>query len=698
MSVIQKIRDKYAVVIVVVICVAIASFLLQDAFFGKNSMTRRSTSVGKVNGKELDYSDYQRRITDYENNVRQQMGNVNLTDEDRQQIREQVWNQFLTEEILNGQYDKLGLEVTEAEVIDQFNDKHNNPIVMRQFGQNGKIDRNLLQQVAKEANNNDQYRLELHRIQADVARYQLQNKYLTLIRQGIYYPKWLAKQQQEDNSQTASISYVNVPYATIADASIKLTDAELNQFIQAHKQMFQVEESRKLEYVAFDAIPSAQDSSVAINQLVSLKAELDSTKDIAGFINRNSETKFYNGYIAKNEAKFPMKDSVVDLPVGGDFGPYYDNNLITYAKMVDRKSMPDSVKIRYILVGVNPQGGVTDEIAAKRADSLKAAIQGGANFADLAKQFSDDERTKENGGEMELTPSTQFLPEVTEFAMTVGNKGQLKSIKTQYGYLLTEVMDQKNIGPAIKVAYLSKSVEASKETNNTAYGLASDFVAKANSKASFDKAITEGKLVKRIADRVQPMDFIIPGLGQSRELVRWAYDAKENAVSPVFTLDDKYVVAVLTTIRQEGTAPLADVRQLVEAEVRKEKKAAQIIAKIGTPTSLDAAAKASNQPVLKAESVSFATPFIASLGFEPRVVGASFNKKWGTAAVSAPIEGGSGVYVVKVDAYQPSGQPAMDITAMQASYEQGVASMLNNQLFSVLKKLSNVKDTRGKLF
>ncbi|MGO4294621.1 SurA N-terminal domain-containing protein [Chitinophaga sp. RAB17] len=695
MSVIQKIRDKYAVMIVVVICLAIVSFLLQDAFFGKSSLTRRSTSVGKVNGEDLDLADYQRRIQDAENGARQQMPNID--DQTRQYIREQVWNQFLNEQIMQAQYKKLGIVVTEAEVVDQIRGKNPNPVVVQQFTRDGQFDRAALQQAIAQAGTNPQIREGLHQLESYISKYQEQQKYVTLVKQGVYYPKWLAKQQQEDNSQSAAISYVSVPYATISDSTIKVTDAELDRFIQDHKQLFKVEESRKVEYVSFDAIPSAIDSTAAIQQIVAMKQELDTTKDVAGFINRNSDIKFYDGYISKNEAKVPQKDSIVNLPVGAIFGPYYDNNLIVYAKMVDRKNMPDSVKVRHILIGSSAQGGLPDSIAKKRADSIEVAVRGGADFKALVNQYSDDPGSKQTGGEYDLTPSSQFVPEFKTFAFD-GAKGQVKVVKTQFGYHVIEIMDQKNIGPAIKVAYLGKSVEASKETNNMAYSAASDFAGKSRSAANFEKAVQESKLNKRIADNVRPMDFVIPGIGQSRELVRWAYEGKKGDVSNVFTFDDKYVVAVLTSVRKEGTAPLEDVRPQVEAEVKKHKKAEQIIAKLQTPASLDAAAKTTNQPVLKAEGVNFATPFIASLGFEPRVAGAAFNKKWGTASVSAPIEGNAGVYVIKVDSFQPSAQPAQEITAQQAAYEQGVKSMLDQQLFEVLKKKSDVKDTRGKFF
>ncbi|WP_160712091.1 peptidylprolyl isomerase [Chitinophaga solisilvae] len=697
MSVIQKIRDKYAVVIVVVICLAIVSFLLQDAFFGKSSLARRSTSVGKVNGEELDITDYQRRIQDAEAGARQQMPNGNIDEQTRQYIREQVWNQFLSEQILQGQYKKLGIAVTEAEIVDQIRGKNPNPIVVQQFTRDGQFDRAALQQTIAQASSNPQIRQALEQLESYIGKTQEQVKYTTLIKQGIYYPKWLAKQQQEDNSKTATISYVSVPYASIADSTIKVTDAELNRFIADHKQLFKVEESRKVEYISFDAVPSAQDSAAAIQQILALKSELDTTHDVAGFINRNSDIKFYDGYFSKNAAQMPQKDSIVNMPVGGVFGPYYDNNLIVFAKMVDRKTMPDSVKVRHILVASGAQGGLPDSAAKKRADSIEVAVRNGADFKALVEKYTDDAGSKATGGEYEITPSSSFVPEFKDFAFE-GSKGQIKTVKTQFGYHVMEIMEQKNIGPAVKVAYLGKSVEASKETNNNAYGAASDFASKSRTAAAFEKNIQQGKLNKKIADNVRPMDFVIPGIGQSRDLVRWAYDAKKGDVSNVFTFDDKYVVAVLTSVRAEGTAPLDDVRPQVEAEVKKHKKAEQIMAKLQTPASLDAAAKATNQPVLKAEGVSFGTPFIASLGFEPRVAGAAFNKAWGTAKVSAPIEGTGGVYVIKTDSYEPSAQPAQDIAAQQATYEQGIKSMLDQQLFEVLKKKSSVKDSRGKFF
>lgn len=696
MSVIQKIRDKYAVVIVVVICLAIVSFLLQDAFFGRNSLFNRSTTVGKVNGEELDVSEYQRLIQDQESNYRQ---GGSIDEQTRQGIREQVWNEFLNDKIMEEEYGKLGIDVTEAEVVDQFNGKTPNPVVVQNFTnpQTGEFNRETMLQILRNVSQDPtgQTREGLRKLEAAVAKYQKQQKYGALITNAIYYPKWMAAQQQTDNSQNASVSYVNVPYATIPDSTIQVSDNELNKFIQDHKSLFKSEEARKVEYVSFDALPSGADTAAAMQQVAELRVEMDTTDDIEGFINRNSEIKFYDGYVSRNAVMVPNKDSIINLPVGAIYGPYVDNNYLVLAKMIDRKNMYDTVKVRHILIGT--QTGLADSVAKARIDSIEKAVRGGADFKALVNQYSDDQGSKNNGGEYEVTPATNFVKEFKDFAFE-GSKGQLKVVKTQFGYHLIEIMDQKNLGPALKVAYLSKPVEASKETDSKAYAAANEFAGQNRDQKSFDKNIQTKGYNKRIADNLRPMDHVIPGIGQARELVRWAYEAKKGDVSQVFTFEDKYVVGVLTGIREEGTTPLEEIRPQVEAEVKKRKKAEQLIAKLQNPASLDAAAKASNQPVQKAEGISFSTPFVPSLGFEPKVVGASFNKSWGTAKVSAPIEGNAGVYVIKVDSYQPTGQPVQDLNSLRLAYEQSMKGMVGQQLFEVLKKQSKVQDNRAKFF
>lgn len=699
MSVIQKIRDKYAVWIIVLICLAIVSFLLQDVFFGRTGGSQ-SNVVGKVNGEELTIADYQRRIEFTTDQMRQRMPGQTFDEEAQQYFREEAWNGFLRENIMAKQYEALGIVVTDAEVVEAYSNNNPHPLVRQQFSnrETGAYDPSLIQQVNQAAKQDPNMRAQLLAFDQSIVEYQQNLKYYSLINKGIYYPKWLAKQQQEDAAKNANIGYVQVPYATIADSTIKPTDAELNKFIADNKAMFEVPEGRKIEYVSFDVIPTAADSAAAFADIQKLKAEMDTTPDVTQFVKLNSEYNQYDGYVSRRAIQVPNKDSIIDLPKGASFGPYIDGNMLVYAKMLDRKNMADTVKIRQVLF-VAQQG--SDSIAKRQADSVEAVVRGGGDIAAIASAISQDPAAKENGGEVTLAPHTDVpaeLAEVKTFAFE-GTTGAVKTVKLPIGYAVVKITEQKNIGPALKIAYLGKRVDASSASSNDMLTAANEFAAANTNRTAFDKTVQEKGLNKRIAENIQPMDFVLPGLGSSREIVSWAYSADKNEVSRVFSLEDRFVIAVLTSIREKGTAPLDEVRPTVEAEVRKLKKAEQIIAKLGTPANLDAAAKATNQPVLTAEGVNFSSSYAPALNFEPRVIGAAFNKAWGTNKVSAPIQGQAGVFVIQVNNYTTADVPALDYAQQSQAFEGGIQQLIQQQLFqSVLKKNSSVKDNRAEFY
>lgn len=700
MSVIQKIRDKYAVWIIVLICLAIVSFLLQDVFFGRGSMFGQSNVVGKVNGVELSNTDYQRRIEMTTQQMQRQYPGQSFDEEAQQIFREQAWNGFLSENIMEEQYAALGIVVTDAELQDAFSAKNPHPMVRQQFTnpQTGEFDPAMIQQVNQAAKQDPNVRAQLLDFDRAIVETQRNVKYYSLINKGIYYPKWLAKQQQEDAAKNANISYVQVPYVTIADSTVKVTDSELNKYIQDNKGLFEVPEGRKIEYVSFDVLPTPSDSAAAFTELNKLKAEMDTTPDVAQFVKLNSEYNQYDGFVSRGAIHVPNKDSIIDLPTGGTFGPYIDGNMVVYAKMLERKNMADTVKLRQVLIFAQ-QGA--DSIAKNRADSIATVVRGGGDIAALAIAFSQDPSAKQNGGEVTLAPHTdvpQELAEVKKFAFD-GTSGEVKTVKLPIGYAVVKITEQKNIGPALKIAYLGKRVDASSSSSNDMLTAANEFASANTSRDKFDKTIQQKGLDKRIAENIQPMDFVLPGLGSAREIVNWAYSANKNDVSRVFSLEDRFVVAVLTSIREKGTAPLDEVRPAVEAEVRKQKKAEQIMAKLGTPANLDAAAKATNQPVLTAEGVNFSSSYAPALNFEPRVIGAAFNKAWGTNKTSAPIQGQAGVFVIHVNNYTNTDAPALDYAQQRQAFEGGMQQLVQQQLFqSVLKKNSNVKDNRAEFF
>ena len=248
-----------------------------------------------------------------------------------------------------------------------------------------------------------------------------------------------------------------------------------------------------------------------------------------------------------------------------------------------------------------------DSLAHKKIDSIKLALDHGARFDSLAAKFSDDTQSKANGGDLGYFAYGRMVKEFNDFCFS-GKTGDSKIVKTQFGYHLVEIEDQKNFNPAYKIAYLSKTITPSQETDEKASGLASQFASESRNAKAFEDNLKKRNYNKLLAQDIKPNDMIIPAIGSSRQLVKWVYEADRGDVSEVFTVDSKYVVATVTEINKEGVASPAKARPMVEYIIRNQKKAELIKKKIGSANTLEAIAAATAQQVQKADSLSFASP------------------------------------------------------------------------------------------
>jgi peptidyl-prolyl cis-trans isomerase D len=397
--------------------------------------------------------------------------------------------------------------------------------------------------------------------------------------------------------------------------------------------------------------------------------------------------------VLKSKIQVPNADSIMSLPEGAIFGPYLDAGNIVLAKMISKRSMPDSVKCRHILISNQT---TPDSVASKRIDSIAAAIKGGADFAALAAKYSDDPGSKDKGGEYTFG-SQQMGSLAKEFGDFVfyGTNGEKKVVKTSFGYHYIEILSQKNFENAYKVAYLSKAISASTETENIASGAANQFSGESRTAKAFDDAVAKKNLAKLQANDIKPNDVMVPGIGASRQLVRWINDAKIGEVSEPINIDDKYIVALLTEINAEGTMSVAKARPLVEFLIRNQKKAEQIKKKIGAASSLDAIASATQQTVQHADSIRFAAPIIPNVGQEPKVIGAAFNKA-NQSKVSAAIPGNSGVFYLQTENVSAvsTGENAED--SRKARMMQ-MRQMNGFRAIDAIRKAADVKDERAKI-
>jgi peptidyl-prolyl cis-trans isomerase D len=288
----------------------------------------------------------------------------------------------------------------------------------------------------------------------------------------------------------------------------------------------------------------------------------------------------------------------------------------------------------------------------------------------------------------------QMVKEFDNFSFN-GKKGEKKIVKTQFGYHYIEILDQKTFEPAYKIAYLAKKIEASAETDQNASGMANQFAGESRNQKAFDENIQKRHLQKLLAPDIRPIDYTIPGIGVSRQLVRWIFDASPGDVSEPQNVGDKYLVAMLTEVNNEGTMRAAKARPLVDPILRNKKKADEILKKIGNAQSLEAVAASTNQKVQQADSISFNSPYIPNLGQESKVVGSAFDQQIKGKASSPPIAGNGGVFLIKIQNWIAKTNNT-DPEETRRNQQQIQQSMAQRQAVEALQKTADVKDNRGK--
>ena len=703
MSVIQRIRDKYAAAIIALIAISLIAFILMDAKGGLGRAANAGGStLGKVNGEKIDRADFEKKI-----NMQQAMYGQQAPP--REQLMGQVWQQTVEEVSMNQEYEKLGLQYTPKELNDELFGANPPQWLSSQFKDKvtGAFDANAAKQyfaqVKKQKNSENAQMINDAYITPTISQ-GLKAKYMALVSISSYVPKWMAEKSLAEQSSVAKISYVSVPYASITDTTLKVSDDEVQAYINKHKADFKQEEaSRSISYVTFNANPSGQDTLKVLTQLMSMKNDFANAADAEAYIGRiSSEIPYFNGFTLGSKMQVPNADSIKNLANGQTFGPYLDGKNFVIAKMIDRRSIPDSAKVRHILVKTGDKGQKTlsDSIGKMRIDSIAAAAQSGADFNTLVQQSSDDEGSKSTKGEYTFA-STQFGGLSKEFAEVAfyGKVGDKKVVKVENGsysgYHYIEVLEQKNPGIGYKVAYLAKPIDASQETINNANGLASQFAAASRNKELFDENAKKQSLATMNIADIKENDYQVPGLGDNRSFVRWVYESKTGDVSEPFEINDKYIVAVTTAIADKGLMSVAKARPTAEPMIMNEKKALQILnTKFKTTvTDLNQAATAAGVMVMTADSVSFSQGFIPNLGNEPKVTGAAFNKAL-QGKVSEPIAGNAGVYIVKAEGVRAVPNTTMDVEGLRKQMENQQKQMGGYRSMEALKKAADVSDKR----
>ncbi len=692
MSIIQNIRDKGAWIIFTIIVIALVAFVLQDGI-GKQGNTT-VTDLGTVNGVSINKIDFEEKLEI-------QVQNYASQGVKREQLIGFLWNQEIDRILYLNEEEKAGITVGNKEITDvlfgvesplrqEFTDPKTGEFKVNDAKQ-------AIAQVKKSKNQEQINQIEKLYVKPSIEN-RLRNKYQALIVKGLQVPTWMVQKQYNELNSIANIDIVGIPYASISDSTIKVTDDEVAGYIKENPAAYQVEEaSKSINYVGFSAAPTSADSASVLNAITSLKEDFQAAPDAAAFLNKaGSDLPFYNSYISGKTLQVPNKEEIIAAGVGNIYGPYVDGKNYTIAKLIGVKQWPDSASVRHILIATTGQNGqlVRDDSTAKKLiDSIKSAIAGGVSFDEMVKKYSDDAGSKENGGKYDMFPQAQMVGPFNDFSFdnSVGSKGV---VKTDFGYHYMEVLKQTPRSPAYKIAYLSKAILPSSETIGVAAAAAAAFASASKDIKTFNQEAVKLNKQSFPASDIKSMDYEIPGIGESRTLVRWVYENKINAASEPTEIGDSYFVAIITGEEKAGLASVAKVRPEVEGILRDQKKATQIKQnfKGSTIEAIAASAKTMVQPI---DSINFNYSMIPGIGNEPKLVGAAFNKSF-LNKPSAPIAGNAGVFVISVKS-----QGAKAATQDLASFESDLINRTRSVIYRTnigLKKVAKIKDNRMKVY
>ena len=692
MSIIQNIREKGAWIIFTIIVIALIAFVLQDGI-GKQGNTT-ITDLGKVNGVSINK-------TDFEEKLEMQVQNYASQGIKREQIIGFLWNQEVDRVLYATEEKKLGISVGTKEISDvlfgtespfkqEFTDPNTGEFKVNDAKQ-------AIAQVKKSKNQDQINQIEKMYIEPSIEN-RLRNKYQALVVKGVQVPSWMVQKQYAESNSIANINIVGIPYASISDSTIKVTDDEVAAYIKENAAAYQVEEaSKSISYVGFSAAPTSADSTAVLNSITALKAEFQAAPDAAVFLNKaGSDLPFYNSYISSKSLQVPNKEAIIAAGVGNVYGPYVDGKNYTIAKVLGVKQWPDSASVRHILVATAGQNGqiVRDDSTAKKLiDSIKSAIAGGVSFDEMVQKYSDDAGSKANGGKYEMFAQAQMVGPFNDFSFdnSVGAKGV---VKTDFGYHYIEVLKQTPRSPAYKIAYLSKAILPSSETIGVASAAAAAFASASKDVKSFNEQAVKLNKQAFPATGIKAMDYEIPGIGESRTLVRWIYEKDINAISEPIEVGDSYFVAIITGEDKVGLASVASVKPQIEGILRDQKKAIQIKQnfKGNTIEEIAASAKTIVQP---ADSINFNYSMIPGIGNEPKLVGAAFNKSL-LNKPSAPIAGNAGVFVISVKS-QGAKAASQDLVGFEAELLNRTRSVVYRTNIG-LKKVAKIVDNRMKIY
>ncbi len=695
MATLQNIRNKSGLLLAV-IGIAMLAFILGDLLKSTNSSGGGGLNIGEVHGEDLLIQTFQQKVDEGIENWKSQNQQAVLNQTTIAQIRDQVWNQYVRELVMESEFNELGIEVSDDEFFELLQGLNVHPEISKvssfQDPKTGEFDRTRVLGYLKQIDQDEtgEARTRWIGFQKYLIGLIKSSKYNSLVNKAMFTTNEEAKINFNSNSNSAIFNYIAIPFTSIKDADVEPTYSELETYYSDHKFEYEQAASKDVDFVVYNVVPSAQDDATTKAEITDLIVDFETYDDYELLSRRNSDNT-NSRFIFTTEDK--LQDSnwsdLFNSAKGTVFGPYLSSpGTYRIAKLAEVQFRPDSVVARHILL--SPTQVISLDSVNKKIDVLKLAIESGADFGVLAQQNSEDQGSAIKGGDLGWFQEGAMVDEFNEACFT-SNKGELLVVTSQFGVHLIELTKTSKLVKKAKIAYIDRNIEPSTETFNAYYSKAAQFAGKIiNEGVSFDTLIIINNLVKRSDKKVSFSKQNIAGIPNSREMVRWMNTSKANSVSEVFQFNNSYVVAYITREYAEGVSDLKDIKEQINALVIKQKKALKISNEI-TDSDLSIIALANSTNVVKGKKAIFANLSIEGVGFEPELVGAIFANNVG--AVSSPIIGRDAVYVIEVTTFDEATLNG-DLNAEKLKIQSQLGSYSNSASYNALKEAADVKDNR----
>lgn len=704
MSVINKIRERSGLA-VGVIAFSLILFIVGGDLLGGRSLLfgGDQQKIGEIAGKSIAYPDFNAKVDELRAQFEQQSGRA-PTEQDIAQLREQAWNQMVFETAYQKEFDKLGLSVSPEELVDMVQGNNISPAVRQAFTnpKTGVFDKSGIISYLKGLKNlPPQQQQAWANFEKNLASDRLREKYEGLMRLSVFATTAEAQREYQAQNAKADVKFLFVPYYAINDTTVKVTDSQLQDYLDKHKDEYPGTNTRSLQYVTFSVAPSKEDSATLYNEIKTLARGLGAAKNDSTFAQQNSDIRVPL-YLTAGEMPAQLRASIPTFAPGGIYGPFREGNTyFIYKYGGTKKDTSFTARASHILIQPTTKTDSGKADARRRAEAILKQIQGGASFEALAQTNSAD-GSAQVGGDLGYFKNNGQMVKPFESAVFGATAAGLipRLIETDFGFHIIKVTQPKT-DVLYRVAAIAKTITPSQTTRDEALRKADQFASDVRTKEAFDAKVKEDKsLVVATAERLPESANQINALTDARPIVRWAFDDKTdmNAVSEPFEIGDQYVIAVLTNKTDKKDVKVLDYRSELTAKVRNQQKAEQIISKLGNAGgSLEAMAQKYGAGALveTVPDVNLATGFLRSAGVDPVALGTAFGLKPGKR--SKPVVGEGGVLVLETIKVTPA-PPVANYTLYKTQLQQNTASRTSFYINEAIKDAAKVDDRRAKFY